>query len=137
MKVTGGCFCDAIKYRAEVDENFVGVCHCRDCQIFAGSAFRMSSMVQPGSFEFTEGAPRFFDKKADSGKVRRMAFCGECGTHLSSMPIDPDEEGGFVSLRLATSNEFRDLPPKFELFCDSRVDWLEPLKDVMQVPRMP
>ncbi len=137
MNISGGCFCGAIEYKAEIDENRVGVCHCRDCQIFSGSAFRLSSAVSPGSFEITKGAPHHFDKKADSGKVRRMAFCGTCGTHLSAAPIDPDEEGAFVSVRLATSKEFHKLKPAGELFCESRVAWMEPFDGALQFPRMP
>ena len=36
MHITGGCFCGEITYEADIDENAVGVCHCRDCQILAG-----------------------------------------------------------------------------------------------------
>ena len=39
MKVTGGCFCSAIRYEAEVDENMVIICHCTDCQINSGTAY--------------------------------------------------------------------------------------------------
>ena len=40
MDITGQCFCGAIQYEATVNEQMVGICHCRDCQIFSGSAFR-------------------------------------------------------------------------------------------------
>lgn len=137
MKLTGGCFCGAIRYETEIDPNLVGVCHCRDCQIFSGSAFRMSSAVAPASFRFTAGEPNFFIKQADSGNVRRMAFCGACGTHLCSMPENPDEEGSFISVRLATADQFGELKPSGEIFCDSRVSWLQPLEGTMQFARMP
>ncbi|MEE8305190.1 MAG: GFA family protein [Candidatus Tectomicrobia bacterium] len=137
MEISGGCFCGSIEYKASLDEAHVGICHCRDCQIFSGSAFRMTSWVAPENFEFTIGVPKYFDKKADSGKVRRMAFCGECGTHLCSVPVDPEETGGFISLRLAPARGFDQFKPAIEIFCSSRVPWLSPLEGVAQFAGMP
>ena len=37
--ITGGCLCGKIRYRADAEPAFVGLCHCRDCQKFTGSAF--------------------------------------------------------------------------------------------------
>lgn len=137
MKTTGGCFCGSIQYQADIDPNMIGICHCRDCQIFGGSAFRTSAMVPAGNFQFTEGQPAFFDKISDSGAVRRMAFCATCGTHLCSVPTDANAEGAFISVRIATSNDFGELKPAAEVFCDSRVPWLDKLEDAIQFPRMP
>ena len=137
MRISGECFCGAIGYDAELDENRVGICHCRDCQIFSGSAFRMSSVVASGDFRFTRGEPKCFDKQADSGAIRRLAFCGECGTHLCSLPVDGDSASSFVSIRLSTAREFPNMKPASEIFCDSRVSWLEPLAGTIQFPRMP
>ncbi len=134
MQITGQCFCGLLAYEAELDENMVGLCHCRDCQIFSGSAFRTSGIVPPGNFRFTQGTPKHFDKVVDSGSVRRMAFCGECGSHLCSFPSE--EEGGFVSIRVASSHQFDKLKPKTEFFCDSRVAWWPGLEDSAEFPRM-
>jgi hypothetical protein len=122
MNISGSCFCGLVEYEAELDEARVGLCHCRDCQILSGSAFRTSGIVPPGSFRITKGSPKYFDKLADSGAVRRMAFCGECGTHLCSMPADEAE--GHVAIRVASCREFHQLKPVAEIFCASRVPWL-------------
>ena len=124
MKTRGSCFCGAIAYEAEIDEQRIGVCHCRDCQIFSGSAFRTAAALSPADFEITKGSPKTFDKTADSGNVRRMVFCGDCGTHICSLPPDPATEGAFVSLRIATCDDFARLKPRGELFCRSKVSWL-------------
>ncbi len=137
MHMAGSCFCGAVEWVAEVDPNLVGVCHCRDCQIMSGGAFRMSSTVDPGTFKFTKGAPKHFDKTADSGKVRRMAFCGDCGTHLCSLSPPGDEEASVVSVRLATSHQFSELKPVGELYCDSRVPWLPKFEGTVEFPKMP
>lgn len=121
MQISGSCFCGQVTYEAEIDGGAVAICHCRDCQVFSGSAFRTSGIVAPDQFRFTCGTPKYFDKVADSGAVRRMAFCAECGTHLCSFP---KEDGGFVSIRVASAREFPHLKPVAEFFCASRVPWL-------------
>ena len=143
MKISGGCFCGTVEYESELAEGaWVGICHCRDCQILSGSAFRTSSMADLETFRFTKGTPKYFDKQADSGSVRRLAFCGECGTHLCSLPVALDSAAldskpAFVSIRLSTAREFPKLAPKAEVFCDSRVSWLRPIEGIAQFPGMP
>ena len=137
MNITGACFCGEVNYEAELDEGRVAICHCRDCQIFSGSAFRLSGLVDPEAFRFTKGKPRYYDKRADSGAVRRLAFCGDCGTHLCSLPTDTEARSAYVSIRLSTAREFSKLRPAAEVFCDSRVSWLRPLEGSVEFPRMP
>ena len=122
MNISGSCFCGLVEYAAEVDEGSIGLCHCRDCQIFSGSAFRTSGIAPQKNFRITKGSPKFFSKIADSGAVRRMVFCGECGTHLCSLPAE--DSGGYVSIRVASCREFALLKPAAEFFCASRVPWL-------------
>ena len=132
----GGCFCGAVRYRVTGKPAYVGNCHCRDCQIFSGSAFRMACAIAPDKFTLTQGTPKQFDKTADSGKIRQMLFCGECGTHLCSMPT-VEEEGSFVSLRIATAEQFGELAPVAELYCDSRVSWMPALQNTVCFAGMP
>ena len=42
MKVTGGCYCGALRYEAEGDPIMKGECHCRECQYLTGSGIRPS-----------------------------------------------------------------------------------------------
>lgn len=125
MEINGGCFCGQITYRAQLDPSRVLLCHCRDCQIFAGTAYRMSGIVKPADFSITSGEPRIFEKRAESGAVRLMAFCAACGTHLCSLPADPANATAFVSIRIGTSQQFHELQPATEIFTASRVPWLQ------------
>ncbi len=38
-QLTGGCLCGQVRYSANAEPMFAGVCHCRDCQKETGSAF--------------------------------------------------------------------------------------------------
>lgn len=137
MKISGGCFCGALRYEATIDPSRVGICHCRDCQIFSGSAFRTVGAVRPSNFRFVQGEPAVFEKTAETGRVRRMAFCGRCGTHICSLPEEPDRDDAFVSIRIATSEQFREMRPAVELFCDSKVAWMSAVEGAVQFSRMP
>jgi hypothetical protein len=39
MKIEGGCLCGKVRYSADGEPTFVGVCHCKNCQKGTGSAF--------------------------------------------------------------------------------------------------
>ena len=38
-EMTGGCLCGQVRYSANTEPAFVGVCHCRNCQKQTGTAF--------------------------------------------------------------------------------------------------
>jgi hypothetical protein len=38
-EMTGGCLCGQVRYSANAEPAFVGVCHCKHCQKQTGSAF--------------------------------------------------------------------------------------------------
>lgn len=126
MDVTGGCFCGQLRYEARIDLGAVAICHCRDCQIFSGSAFFTSARTDPADFRFTQGEPTYFEKVGGSGGIRRMAFCATCGSHICAMPGDAIA-AQHLSLRIATSDQFDRLTPSAENFANQRADWLHPL----------
>jgi hypothetical protein len=70
MKVQGRCHCGAISYEAEVEPGTVNVCHCLDCQMLTGSAFRANIAAPAERFRILTGRPRQYIKIADSGARR-------------------------------------------------------------------
>ena len=54
MKIDGACHCGAIAYQAEIDPQRVRLCHCTDCQVLTGSAFRFTA---PAADEWSDGEP--------------------------------------------------------------------------------
>jgi len=38
-EMTGGCLCGQVRYSANADPAFIGVCHCKNCQKQTGTAF--------------------------------------------------------------------------------------------------
>ena len=39
MKIEGGCLCGKVRYSADAEPTFVGICHCKNCQKGTGTAF--------------------------------------------------------------------------------------------------
>ena len=81
MKLEGGCYCKAIRYRAEGDPVFKGQCHCRECQYISGGHPNVIIGMPANRFVYTQGAPKPFARKDLPNAVTRE-FCPECGTHL-------------------------------------------------------
>ena len=125
MKIDGGCHCGALKYEADIDPGRVGVCHCIDCQILSGCAFRTAVHVNIDDFRLLCGEPRTYTKTGGSGKPRIMVFCGDCGTQLYG--TGPNEEAARISLRVGTSNQRATLKPVRQIWRRSAVSWLDDL----------
>ena len=63
MKIEGGCLCGKVRYSADAEPTFVGICHCKNCQKGTGTAFSVvvalptpASWVKPASEIFCDSA---------------------------------------------------------------------------------
>ena len=74
MKVDGACHCGKIRYEAEIDPAMVTICHCTDCQVLSGSAFRTVVPAPKASFRLLSGQPKIYVKTGDSGTRRKSAL---------------------------------------------------------------
>jgi hypothetical protein len=130
MQVAGKCHCGKITYRAVIDPGKVSVCHCTDCQMFTGSAYRTSVPAGRATFELLTGQPRIYVKTAESGAQRAQAFCADCGTPVYSSAVnDPPT----FSLRVGCLDQRALLPPRKQIWCRSAFGWAD---DLSKVPRM-
>ena len=101
MNVEGGCYCGALRYRAEGEPVFKGQCHCRECQYLTGGHPNLVMGMPEAGFAYTKGAPQAFTRSDLDSPVTRE-FCGECGTQvLSRAPMMP----GVLLLKPGTFDE--------------------------------
>ncbi len=77
-KVTGGCFCGAVRYEARVYLADAYYCHCRMCQKSSGAPAEIAVFVEPGSLAFTKGKPKFYQ----TSHFGERGFCADCGSRL-------------------------------------------------------
>jgi len=101
MKVEGGCYCGAVRYRAEGDPLFKGQCHCRECQYISGGHPNVvMGMPEPG-FAYTKGTGKQF-RRSDLERPATREFCAECGTHMiTRAPALP----GAVLIKIGTLDD--------------------------------
>ena len=88
MKLTGGCYCGAVRYEADGEPLMQAQCHCRECQYITGGAPNLFMVVPQDAFRYTKGTARQFKRKDLENPVTRE-FCPECGTHLATRPPRP------------------------------------------------
>lgn len=81
--LTGGCYCGAIRYESIGPVRLRAQCHCRACQHIAGGGPNYFMLVRPEGFRFLSGQPQEFTRPDLPAAVTR-AFCGTCGTHLTT-----------------------------------------------------
>jgi len=121
MKIDGACLCGAYAYEAEIDPGKVIVCHCTDCQLSSASAYRFGVMVPKQNFRALRGVLKAFVKTAESGRLRALHFCPECGTSIYG--AEPEEPTVF-SLRLGTARQRAELAPKTQVWRRSALPWI-------------
>src|SRR5262245_61542598 len=83
IKIDGSCHCGEITYEADINPDYVVICHCTDCQNISGAPYRANVPVLPENFTL-RGTPKTYMKTADSGNKIVHAFCGNCGSALYS-----------------------------------------------------
>jgi hypothetical protein len=132
MKVHGRCHCGEIAYEAEVDPARAGICHCTDCQMLSGSAYRASVTVDRVDFSITRGHPKIYVKTAESGNKRAHAFCANCGTPVYSSAVT---DSPTFTLRVGCLDQRAELAPQRQIWCESAVPWSSDLSGIPKVDR--
>jgi hypothetical protein len=120
MKVDGTCHCGKITYEAIVDPQSIAICHCADCQMLTGTAYRANIAAPAEAFSLLSGTPRIYIKTAQSGVQRAHAFCADCGTPIHSSAIDSPPA---YSLRVGCLAQRAKLAPARQQWCGSTLPW--------------
>tara|TARA_R110000772_G_scaffold40890_1_gene95297 strand:- start:859 stop:1269 length:411 start_codon:yes stop_codon:yes gene_type:complete len=81
MKIEGGCYCGAVRYKAEGEPMLKAECFCRECQYITGGGNLLIMAMPVDGFELTKGSVKGFTRDDIEHAVTRE-FCGNCGTHL-------------------------------------------------------
>jgi hypothetical protein len=132
MKVNGSCHCGQIKYQAEVDPEKAYLCHCRDCQMLSGTAYRASVAAPSNTFRLLSGKPRDYIKTAESGRKRIQAFCPDCGTPIYSTAI---ENTPVYILRLGCLEQKDMIKLEKQIWCKDAFKWSMTLEQIPQIEK--
>ena len=132
-QIAGGCLCGKVRYSATGDPAFVGVCHCKDCQKFSGSAFAVVLAVPKSALKI-EGRLASYSKAGDSGGRAERKFCPECG---SSVADEASALPDIVMLSVGTLDDPSWVKPAMQIYCDSAQPWVHLQGEMKSFPKMP
>jgi len=133
MSLTGQCLCGAIRYQIESVPAMSGVCHCKNCQRQAGSAFSILAAVPKSEFSFNSGEPKLYeDSDTHNGNMVERWFCGTCGSPIYTVV---DSQPDTVYLRAGTMDDTSSLQPQFQVWCDSKQNWVSLVEGVPVVAK--
>ncbi len=130
MKIDGACLCGKITYEAEIDPDRVAICHCSDCQVNSGSAYGGVASVADGQFRLISGNLKEYEKVAESGRIRHLSFCPNCGTRINART--KNDPTAFFGLRVGTIRQRAELTPKVQVWCGSSLPWVSDLSVILQ-----
>jgi hypothetical protein len=133
MKIEGGCLCGKVRYSADAEPIFTGVCHCTNCQKSTGTAFNVV-VALPKPALSVAGALTTFEGRGDTGKATYRKFCPACGSGIiDEAEIMPD----VVMIMAGTLDDASWVKPAMEIFCDSAQPWVSLGGDRQRFPKMP
>jgi hypothetical protein len=133
MRIEGGCLCGKVRYSAEAEPVFVGVCHCKNCQKGTGTAFA-SVVGLPKPVLTVQGALKTYADRGDSGKALYRRFCPECG---SSVMDEAEAMPNVVMIMTGTLDDASWVKPAMEIYCDSAQPWVSLGGERQRFPKMP
>lgn len=120
-KIIGGCLCGAVRYESKAEPLATGVCHCRNCQKQAGSAFSILLGVPKDSLHITGALRTYEDHGDDGGRAVQRKFCGQCGSPILSLT---EMTPGIAWLKAGTLDDPSTIKPAFQCWQDSAQAWL-------------
>ena len=118
-RVSGSCFCGAVRFEVELPTLFCGHCHCSMCRRSNGSAFVTWFSVGIDQFHLIESSTLVRFSSSEHGS---RSFCGRCGTQLFCAN---DRHPERIDITLASMASAIDRQPQAHVYFDCRAEWIE------------
>lgn len=113
--IEGGCLCGQVRFSGEAEPAFQAICHCKNCQRQAGSAYSVIVGVPRGALTVT-GTLKTYRDTGDSGGAVDRLFCPECGSPvLSDAPASP----ALVFIKAGTLDDASWVKPQIHIWTGS------------------
>jgi hypothetical protein len=128
-KRAGGCLCGKVRYRVPFKPLATVVCHCRNCQRQAGSAFSLVAVFPRDLLEL-EGELRVYEDRGTSGQKVFRQFCENCGSPVLT-DTERAREQGLIFVKAGTFDEVSDLNPTTHYWTKRAHQWLSLPEDAL------
>lgn len=99
------------------------ICHCRNCQKQAGSAFFVVLVYKRSDVAVT-GELSVYEDKGTSGQKVFRKFCGNCGSPIIT-DTERAQEQGLLFVKGGSLDDAPDLKPTMHYWTQSAHDWFE------------
>ena len=132
--LTGSCLCGAIRYTVSARVTELRACHCTHCQKSSGAAGSVNAVLPSEAFRLTQGAPKRYAGKADSGRTLYRYFCGDCGSPIYSQR---ETNPGMVVVRAGTLDNAGAMKITANIWTKSARPWAHIDPASQQVPAQP
>ena len=106
------------------------ICHCRNCQKQAGTAFSVVAVFPRADVEVT-GELAVFEDRGSSGQKVFRNFCPNCGSPVLT-DTERAREQGLLFIKAGTFDDVSDLTPTAHYWTKSAHHWLS-LPDGVQL----
>jgi hypothetical protein len=118
--LTGSCLCGAIRYTISAPVDELRACHCTHCQKASGAGGSVNAVVPSDAFKLTQGTPKRYAGKADSGRTLYRYFCGDCGSPVYSQR---ETNPGMVVVRAGGFDNAGDMKITAHIWTKSARPW--------------
>jgi hypothetical protein len=95
-------------------------CHCAHCQKTSGAGGSVNMALSSDAFKITQGSPKRYAVKADSGRTLFRFFCGDCGSPIYSQR---ETMPGMVTVRAGTLDNAGDMKITAHIWTKSARPW--------------
>ena len=116
-KISGGCFCGAVRYEAKGPPSNSMVCHCRTCRGITGAPVVAWVTFDQDKVRFVSGKPKTF--RSSKSVLRR--FCPKCGTQLT---YETNKHPTTIDITTASLDKPGAFPPTHHSWLSHDVSWV-------------
>jgi hypothetical protein len=136
--LTGSCLCGAIRYAVSTPlsspPSELRACHCTHCQKTSGAGGSVNLPIASDAFKITQGTPKRYAVKADSGRTLYRFFCADCGSPIYSQR---ETSPGTVTVRAGTLDNAGDMKITAHIWTRSARPWSHIDPASQQIPGQP
>jgi hypothetical protein len=127
-RLTGRCFCGAVRYQCGAPLDAPTLCHCESCRTAAGAHAVAWITVAHETLVYTAGKPFEY---CSSANVFR-SFCANCGTPLT---YRRNERAGEIDITLASLDQASEFAPADHIWMEDALPWDRPGDELPQYPK--
>ena len=115
-KLSGHCYCGAVKFEVSGESDWIGHCHCESCRRQSGSVMTTFAGFREEQVTFTGAMPNHYS----TGDGVTRSFCGQCGSPVAYQSSDRPE----IHLHLGLFDDLESLAPQDHSFMNEKPSWL-------------